>query len=412
MKRVIILVLDSLGIGSSLDSYKFNDKGSDTLGNIANFMFSRSYIDLNYKNLNIPNLIKLGISHAAKLSTGVYPLGCYINTEHLIASYGCLNPISYGKDTLTGHWEITGLPVFFKWNYFKKCVNSFPEDLLNQIILKTNISGWLGNCHASGTEILKKLGQEHIFTQKPIIYTSSDSVLQIACDEDTFGLKNLYLLGLKIRKILNYSKYKIARVIIRPFIKNNKGDFLRTKNRFDFSLPPYGVTVLEKLITEKKGLVVAIGKIAEIFCNVGITHSYKVSNLENLFNTTLNVMKDKLFSKFDSIIFTNFVDFDSVWGHRRDVIGYAKGLEYFDKRLPEILTLMNKNDILIITADHGCDPTWPGTDHTRENVPILLYQHNRIARCLGYRYTFSDVAQTIAKYFSLSYMKYGKNMLL
>ncbi|WP_343189424.1 phosphopentomutase [Buchnera aphidicola] len=410
MKRVFILLLDSLGIGSSEDSDQFGDKGSDTLGNIAKFCFFKRKILNKKKIIKIPNLLKLGLSCASKFSTGKFPLGCDIKFNDVISSYAYASSISTSKDTLTGHWEIVGLPILFKWDYFKKKKNSIPKFILDEINSKFSFNGWLGNCRSSGTFILNEFGNEHIFTKKPIIYTSSDSVVQIACDEKSFGLRKLYNLGKITRLILDRNKYKISRVIIRPFIKDNLGNFLRTSNRFDFCIPPYGKTVLEKLIDEKNGKVIAIGKVSDIFSNVGITETIKISGLSNLLDVTIDSIKNNFLKNV--IIFTNFVDFDSLWGHRRDVVGYANGLEYFDKRIPEILNVMRKDDLLIITSDHGCDPTWKGTDHTRENIPILLYKKNIKSIFLGHRKTFSDIGQTIASYFSLSNMLYGKNMLL
>ncbi|CAL4325264.1 phosphopentomutase [Buchnera aphidicola] len=408
MKRVFILVLDSLGIGSSLDAKNFGDNGADTLGHIAEQCFLNKANKNRFGSLKIPNLISLGIGEAAYKSTGRFPLGIkkVINT---IGSYAYASQISSGKDTISGHWEIAGVPVLFNWDYFKKKINSIPVNLIKKIITDSNISGVIGNCHASGTDILEIYGEEHIRTKKPILYTSADSVLQVACHEKFFGLEKLHKLCLIIRKILNKKKYNVARVIARPFIGEKKGCFFRTNNRKDFSIKPIDDTVMVKLIKEKFGKVVSIGKISDIFSNVGITSSIKANGLIDLFDATIKEIK---YAKNNTIVFVNFIDFDSLWGHRRDVVGYAKGLELFDQNLPRILQKITDKDLLIITADHGCDPTWKGSDHTRENVPVLLYRKNQKSNFLGHRKTFSDISQTIADFFSLSKMVYGKSMLL
>ncbi|MCV2531296.1 MAG: phosphopentomutase, partial [Candidatus Lightella neohaematopini] len=292
---------------------------------------------------------------------------------------------------------------------FSKLKNSIPDDLLNIICKVNNLSGFLGNCHSSGTEIIKKFGEEHITTGKPIIYTSADSVCQIACHEHIFGLSNLYNLCISIRNILNHSAYcNVARVIARPFVGNNASNFKRTKNRCDLSLVPPSITVFQKLIKEKNGTVVSIGKVADIYSHVGINKHIKVCGIDNLFNTMISEIN---IAKNNTVIFTNFVDFDELYGHRRDIVGYALALEFFDYRLPEIISKMKDNDILIITADHGCDPTWNGTDHTREFVPILIYGPRIKPRYYGYRNSFADIGQTIVKYFNLSPMNYGTSIL-
>ncbi|QCI16188.1 phosphopentomutase [Buchnera aphidicola] len=407
MKRVFLIVLDSFGIGSSIDAYKFNDVGANTLGHIAEKCFLGEANIKRQGSLYIPNLIKLGLIHAAKESTGTYPIGFNGNNK-LIASYAFASEISSGKDTTSGHWEITGVPVLNNWFYFKDKSNSISLDLLNKIIKKSELKGIIGNCHASGTDIIYNLGEEHIETGKPILYTSSDSVLQVACHENFFGLSNLYKLCKTIRSILDKNKYNVARVIARPFTGKDKRDFQRTSNRRDFSIKPFAKTVIQKLIDEKNGKVIAIGKVSDIYAGVGISRSIKSNGLDELCNTTIREMKS---ARDNTIIFTNLVDFDSTWGHRRDVSGYARGLEFFDSKLPEIISLVQKNDLLILTADHGCDPTWKGTNHTRENIPILIYFPGIKNRFLGHRKTFSDIGQTIAKYFLLSDMLYGESML-
>ncbi|CAL4326593.1 phosphopentomutase [Buchnera aphidicola] len=406
MKRVFLIVLDSFGIGFSSDANQFNDVGADTFGHISEKCFLGQANVGRKGNLNIPNLVKLGLIEAAKKSTGKFPLGFSKNTK-IIASYGFASEISSGKDTTSGHWEIAGVPVLDDWYYFKKKYDSFPDLILKEVIKKSKLSGFIGNCHASGTDIINNLGEEHIKTRKPIIYTSTDSVFQVACHENFFNLSDLYKLCESIRFILDKHQYKVARVIARPFI-GNALNFQRTANRRDFSVKPFSTTVMEKLIDEKKGEVIAIGKTSDIFAGVGISKKIKANGLNELCNSTIREIKS---SKNNTLIFTNLVDFDSNWGHRRDVSGYAKGLEFFDSRLSEIISLVKENDLLILTSDHGCDPTWKGTDHTRENIPILIYAPGIKTNFLGHRKTFSDIGQTIAKYFLLSNMAYGENML-
>jgi len=407
MKRIFLIVLDSFGIGSSPDANKFNDVGSDTFGHIVEKCFLGEANIGRQGSLYIPNLVKLGIINAYKESTGKYPLG-FNYSSNIISSYGVASEISSGKDTTSGHWEIAGVPVLDDWFYFKEKQNSFPGFLLEKIIKKLALTGFIGNCHASGTDIINNLGEEHIQTKKPIIYTSSDSVFQIACHEFFFGLSNLYKLCETVRFILDEYKYKVARVIARPFIGNSSSNFQRTGNRRDFSIKPFSTTVIKKLIDEKQGQVVAIGKVSDIYGGVGISKKIKSTGLNELCNATIKEMKE---AGNNTIVFTNLVDFDSNWGHRRDVSGYAKGLEFFDCKLSEMINLVKKNDLLILTADHGCDPTWKGTDHTRENIPILIYSPDIQKRFLGHRKTFSDIGQTIATYFLLSDMPYGQNML-
>ncbi|MBD1566323.1 phosphopentomutase [Vibrio sp. S12_S33] len=406
MKRAFILVLDSFGIGEAADAEKFGDVGSDTLGHIAEQCAKGDADNAERKGaLNLPNLSKLGLAMAHKESTGRFAPGLDANAE-IIGAYGHAAELSSGKDTPSGHWEIAGVPVLFEWGYFSDKQNSFPKELTDRILKRANLPGFLGNCHASGTQVLDDLGEEHMKTGMPIFYTSADSVFQIACHEETFGLDRLLELCQIAREELE--DYNIGRVIARPFIGPKAGEFARTGNRRDLSLEPPAATVLQKLVDEKQGNVVSIGKIADIYANCGITKKVKATGIPALFDATLEQIK---VAKDNTIVFTNFVDFDSAYGHRRDVAGYAAALEYFDNRLPEVLALMEEDDILILTADHGCDPTWPGTDHTREHIPVLVYGQKVAAGSLGRRDTFADIGQSIAQYFDTSAMDYGKNFL-
>ena len=406
MKRAIILVLDSFGIGASKDAVDFGDVGSDTMGHIAKACAEgKADSDTRKGPLRLPNLSKLGLTLAHQESTGSYALGMDPASD-IIGAYGHAAELSSGKDTPSGHWEIAGVPVLFDWGYFSDKQNSFPQELLDKIVKRANLPGYLGNCHASGTQVLDDLGEEHMKTGKPIFYTSADSVFQIACHEETYGLQNLLDLCHIVREELE--DYNIGRVIARPFVGDKAGAFERTGNRRDLSVEPPSATVLQKLVDEKQGKVISIGKIADIYANCGITDKVKATGLEALFDATLEQVKQ---AGDDSIVFTNFVDFDSAYGHRRDVAGYAAALEYFDSRLPEIYGLLKADDVLILTADHGCDPTWPGTDHTREHIPVLVYGEKVKAGSLGLRDTFADIGQSLASHFGISDMDYGKNFL-
>ncbi|STO54741.1 Phosphopentomutase [Canicola haemoglobinophilus] len=406
MKRVFIMMLDSFGIGASHDAEKFGDKGSDTLGHIAE-QCALGKADNAHRQgkLHLPNFEKLGLGLAAQQSTGKLPAGFSAEPE-LMAGYAYAQEISSGKDTPSGHWEIAGVPVLFDWGYFPEHQNSFPQELLDRIVEKAGLTGYLGNCHSSGTVILDELGEEHMQSGKPIFYTSADSVFQIACHEESYGLEKLYELCQIVREELE--GYNIGRVIARPFLGNKVGEFYRTGNRKDYAVEPPAKTVLQKLVDEKQGEVISIGKIADIYAHTGITQKVKATGIEELFDKTLTEIKSAV---ENSIVFTNFVNFDSDYGHRRNVAGYAAALEYFDSRIPELLALMNDDDLLIFTADHGCDPTWSGTDHTREHIPVLIYGSNVPKQFLGKRQTFADVGQTIASYFELSPMDYGTSIL-
>lgn len=396
-KRVVILMLDSVGIGGAEDASKFGDLGADTLGHIARAN----------GGLKIPNLIALGLDKAAQASTGKLPeLGPQPAAHVTLPSkYGFMREISHGKDTSSGHWEMAGVPVEFEWGYFAPNYPSFPADLIEKICAEAKLSGILGNKAASGTVILDELGEEHIKTGKPICYTSADSVFQIAAHEEHFGLERLY----KVCEIAfkHVKPYNIARVIARPFVGEQQGQFTRTKNRHDYSVTPPKPTILD-LVKNAGGQVISVGKIADIFAHQGITKAVKASGLQELWNTTL---REANAAPDFSIVFTNFVDFDMVYGHRRDVKGYAQGLEYFDSRLPELAAQLCDNDLVFITADHGCDPTYKGTDHTREHVPVIMFGKNVHPQFVGGRDTYADIAQTIADYFGLAAIPVGKSFL-
>lgn len=405
MKRAIILILDSLGIGAAEDASRFGDVGSNTFGHIAREA-AAGRLDLRGRKgaLSLPHLSRLGLPAACALSCGEYPAGMAQVTPE--AAYGFARERSSGKDTPSGHWEIAGVPVLFDWGYFSEQENSFPQVLLDEIVRRAGLPGYLGNCHASGTEILDRLGEAHMQSGKPIFYTSADSVFQIACHEETFGLERLYALCKLTRELLE--PYNIGRVIARPFVGEGAGRFLRTGNRKDLAVEPPAPTVLKKL-ADAGGEVVSVGKIADIYAHVGITRAIKATGIDALWDATLDAVRG---APDRSIVMTNFVDFDSSYGHRRDTAGYAAALEAFDARLPEVMRLLSEDDILILSADHGCDPTWPGTDHTREHIPVLCYGRKVPAGSIGGRDTFADIGQTVALHLGLSPMDYGTSFLV
>ena len=404
MKRAIVLVMDSFGIGASADADQFGDAGSNTIGHIAKAC-AEGKADIGRKGpLTLPVLSSLGLVHAAKESAGVFPAGMNTDVE-VVGAYGYAKEISSGKDTPSGHWEMMGVPVLFDWGYFTDTEKSFPQELLDELVEKAKLPGVIGNCHSSGTKILEELGEEHMKTGMPIVYTSADSVFQIACHEETFGLERLIEVCQIAREILE--PYNIGRVIARPFVGDDAGDFQRTGNRRDFSVLPPSPTLLDKL-AENGGEVVSVGKIADIFAHQGVTKKLKATGIPALFEATMQALES---AGDNSMIFTNFVDFDSAFGHRRDVAGYAKALEELDAMLPRLLNAMGEDDVLMISADHGCDPTWPGTDHTREHIPVIVYGKKVKAGSLGERETFADIGQSLATYFGLKPMDYGTSFL-
>jgi phosphopentomutase len=401
MKRAFILLFDSFGLGASQDAVKYGDVGADTFGHIVEYC-AQGKADkpgLRQGLIHLPNLTRLGLGMAALASTGKRLAG--IDYDSIITgAYGYACERSLGKDTPSGHWEIAGVPVLFEWGYFPPEFPSFPAELIAQLIEQGQLPGILANKHASGTEVIEEFGAEHLRTGKPIIYTSADSVFQIAAHEETFGLERLYKLCELARKLVD--KYNIGRVIARPFV-GKPGSFKRTGNRRDIATPPPEPTLLDKIIAHG-GEVIAIGKTADIFAHQGISQEIKATGLDALFEATLatfNTAKDR------SLVFTNFVDFDSSYGHRRDVAGYAAALETLDKCLPEFEQHMQPGDIAIITADHGCDPTWPGSDHTREHIPVILFGPGIAPRFIGRRESFADIGQTIAKHLGIAELNYG-----
>lgn len=404
MQRAIILVMDSLGIGASADAHLYGDEEANTMGHIAESCYEgKADNEQRQGVLKIPNLTRLGLAHAMQISCGKEMMGLdkSIRPQH---AYGYAVEQSKDKDTPSGHWEMAGVPVPFAWATFPKTKPCFPKELIDNFIRLSGVPGILGNCHASGTEIIKCLGAEHIKTGMPICYTSADSVFQIAAHEDHFGLDELMRIC-KIAKGLT-EELNITRVIARPFIGKTPEDFTRTGNRRDLTTPPIEATLLDKL-SSQGGQVVSVGKIADIFSNRGIAKCVKGKNNMELFDAMLEELKS---ANDKTLIFVNFVDFDSYFGHRRNIAGYANAIEEFDKRIPELEEIMGKEDIALITADHGCDPTFPGSDHTREHVPVVFFGKNIKTQNIGERSSFADMGQTIASYFDIEPLDHGKNI--
>lgn len=391
MSRVLLFILDSFGIGGAPDAEKYGDKGANTFVHIAERM-----------KLNIPNLASLGLGLAAEASTGKNPLAA---TE-IKGQWGYAEEISRGKDTITGHWEIAGVPVPFDWGYFPNIIPTFPKSLTDELIRQARLPGILANKHASGTEIIEELGAEHMATGKPIVYTSADSVIQIAAHEESFGLERLYEVC-RIARELSY-ELNIGRVIARPFIGTAAANFTRTANRKDYAVLPPKPTLLDCL-TKAGRAVVSVGKIGDIFAHSGTGREIKVAGHEALMRISLEAMETLPAGGF---IMANFVDFDTNFGHRRDAIGYGKALEDYDAMLPRAFEAMGEGDLLVLTADHGNDPTWKGTDHTRECVPVLIYAKGMKPGSIGKRETFADIGQTIASYLAIPPLGAGTSWLI
>lgn len=395
MKRCIILMMDSFGIGGAPDAAKFGDAGADTLGHIARWFARQKEQAPGASFLALSNLARYGLELAHKRSTGEDLAHSIGSPEPLAGAYTYAKEISSGKDTLSGHWELTGVPVMFNWGYFPDKPHCFPKDIIDGLIREGHLPGVLGEKHASGTVIIQELGEEHMRTGKPIVYTSADSVLQIAAHERTFGLENLYKLCEIAYRLVQ--PYHIARVIARPFVGEKAGEFTRTGNRHDYAVPAPEKTLLDE-VYEKAGGVYAVGKIADIFAHRGITRAWHATGLDALFDATLEAL-DAAGDR--SLVFTNFVDFDSTYGHRRDAKGYGEGLMSVDRRLPELAARLQPGDLVLVTADHGCDPTWKGTDHTREHVPMLFFGPEVKPGPLEPMDTYSDAGQILAHHLGL-----------
>ena len=380
MARVVWMVLDSLGIGGAPDAAEFGDEGADTLGHICRFFYEERG-----RILVLPTLHrKLGLGEAYRLIHDELPMGW--EAAMPLGIFAAATEVSRGKDTPSGHWEMAGLPVTWDWHYFPE---TLPEDLIAEVCEVADVPGSLANCAGSGVTLIEQFGEESMATGKPIFYTSADSVFQVAAHEKSFGLGRLQRICVALRKHFDYQGIPLGRVVARPFV-GEPGAFKRTGNRRDYALAPPKETVLEK-IEKAGGTVHAIGKVGDIFAHTGIGHEIKADGFDDLWARTRQTLTE---SKAGDVVFTNFVDFDSVFGHRRDPRGYGRALEDFDRELGPFLEELKTGDLLVITADHGNDPTWPGSDHTRERVPVLVYGAGRGDR--GIRETFADIGATVA----------------
>ena len=380
-KRIFTVVLDSLGIGEMKDASEYGDVGVNTLGHIAE----------NTKDFQIPNLQKLGIANLCELD-GILPI------EYPLGKYAKLNEKSLGKDTMTGHWELMGLYTEKPFQTFTE--TGFPKELIEELSARTGRT-IIGNKSASGTAILDELAEEEIEKGHLIVYTSGDSVMQICGNEETMGLETLYRYCEIAREVTMKDEWKVGRIIARPYVGKKKGEFKRTANRHDYALKPSGPTVLNAL--QEAGYdVISVGKINDIFVGEGITKAYKSQSSVHGMEQTVDMAKED----FTGLCFTNLVDFDALWGHRRNVEGYAKEIEMFDEKLGELMSLLKEDDLLILTADHGNDPTYTGTDHTREKVPFLAWSPSmKEGKELPEQDTFAVVGATIADNFKIQMPK-------
>lgn len=381
--RIVLVVLDSVGIGAMPDAESWGDADADTLGNI-----------LKTRKVVLPNLQKMGLGNIKELNE--LPA-----VENPTGNFGKCTLKSNGKDTTTGHWEMVGIILEKAFPTFP---NGFPERIINEFAAAAKVPGVLGNSVASGTDIIRQLGEEHVKTGKPIVYTSADSVFQIAAHEKVIPIERQYEICEIARKIL-HGENEVGRVIARPFIGDSAENFTRTGNRHDYAVPP--PLNLLPLLKNKNLAVVCVGKVASVYDSVGVTEDLTAKNNTESIDQTINALN----KNSRGLIFSNLVDFDMLFGHRRDVEGYAKALEYFDERLPEILKALKEDDLLIITADHGNDPTFRGSDHTREYTPLLVFgEKAKRGVNLGTRGTLADIGQTIAENFGVK-LKDGASFL-
>jgi phosphopentomutase len=393
--RAIVIVLDSVGCGGAADASAYGDTGADTLGHLAAACAEGrgDRAALRAGPLRLPHLEALGLGLAMRASSGCAAPGFSATTPRGQWGYGI--ETSNGKDTPSGHWEIAGTPVAFDWGYFPLTIPTFPASLTAALIAEARLPGILGDRHASGTAIIVELGEEHMRSGKPICYTSADSVFQIAAHEETFGLERLYEICKIARRLCD--PLAIGRVIARPFVGRNVADFARTSNRKDFSIPPLPDNVLQRAV-EAGRAVATIGKIGDIFAHRCTGREIKGRDNAGNVDLALRALSETADGGF---IFVNLVDFDSEYGHRRDVAGFAACLEAFDARLPEIEKAMRVDDFCVLTADHGNDPTWRGNDHTREHAPILAFGGGVAPGPIGARRSLADIGATVAHWLDL-----------
>jgi len=406
MARAFLLVIDSLGAGGAEDAERFGDAGANTVGHLAEAC-ARGEGDregLRRGRLRLPNLTRLGLGEAVHASSGLLPPGLDAPPEPVaIRGYGV--ETSTGKDTPSGHWEIAGAPVTFAWTYFPETEPAFPPALTDALIREAKLPGILGNKHASGIPIIQELGLEHIRTGKPICYTSADSVFQIAAHETHFGLERLYEVCTIARRLIN--PYNVGRVIARPFVGETPETFERTANRRDYAVEPPEPTLLDRAVDAGRQ-VLSIGKIGDIFAHRGTGTIIKGPNDMALFDKTLEAAD---MAGDGALVFANYVDFDTLFGHQRDIAGYAAALEAFDRRIPELERKTRPGDLVLFTADHGNDPTWRGTDHTREHVPIVGFRHGMPGISVGRRETLADIGESVAAHLGLPPGKHGRSFL-
>lgn len=403
MPRAFFIVLDSVGIGGAPDADHFGDSGADTLGHIAESCAAGKADGPGRSGaLRIPNLLALGLGAAHRAASGTEPPGLGAETAQT-GAWGHAAEISRGKDTPSGHWELAGVPVDFDWTYYPDTEPTFPKAFTDALIKQCDLPGILGNRHASGTTIIADLGEEHMRTGKPILYTSADSVVQIAAHEESFGLDRLYQVCRVARTLVPDT---VGRIIARPFTGAGPETFVRTANRKDLAVPPPAPTLLQRQ-SEAGGTVVSIGKIGDIFAHAGTGEEIKAAGNDGVFDTLMSVTGRR---DDDVLAVANFVDFDTLYGHRRDVAGYAAALEAFDRMLPTFLNALCPGDLAVLTADHGCDPTWRGSDHTREQVPALFVGPGVATGDLG-QLSYADVGATLAAHLGLPAGDHGADRL-
>ncbi|MFM8979654.1 MAG: phosphopentomutase [Planctomycetia bacterium] len=404
MSRALVIVLDSFGVGAAHDAAAFGDAGADTLGHIAAACAAgrADRAGLRAGPLHIPHLERLGLGALHAASTGAWAPGL-ARREGFAGAHGYGVESSAGKDTPSGHWELMGLPVPYAWHLFPPGPPAFPQGLLDSLVREAGLPGVLGNCAASGTEIVERLGAESVASGKPIVYTSGDSVFQVAAHEQAFGLERLYATCAIARRLVD--PLRVGRVIARPFV-GTPGAFRRTTHRHDWTTPPHADTLLDRLVAAG-GHVTAIGKIDDIFAHRGTSEHVAAGGNDEVLDATCAAWAR---ARPRSLVFANCVDFDTLYGHRRDVAGYAAALEAFDRRLPQLEALLGAGDLALLSADHGCDPTYRGTDHTREHVPLLAFGPAAPRGALGRR-AMADAGATLAEHLGLAPLAAGTSFL-